>query len=353
LTHDPEDPTSSKIRKIRDVEALGANVLILKADAANEEQMQTVVKQATEKFGQINGVIHAAGVADYAGVIQRRTRETTEAALAPKLQGTIVLESVLQNVKLDFFVLCSTLGSILHHAKFGQVGYIAANEYLDAYAYYRTRSDGTFTTAINWSNWSEVGMSVEALNRWSQTADANRGPDMVSNALSPAEGMEVFRRVLDYSFPRLVISTQDLTSAIAYYNTSFTQNILGMMEGSTGTRSSHGRPELGTAYVAPENDLQQRLAQIWEELLGIQPVGIYDNFFDLGGHSLLATQVMSRIKQNFEVDLPVRSLFEEATVAQLAQIIVDKKLEAVENAELLELLAQMEHQAGLNRDESI
>ncbi|MHC5724335.1 MAG: non-ribosomal peptide synthetase [Nostoc sp.] len=74
-------------------------------------------------------------------------------------------------------------------------------------------------------------------------------------------------------------------------------------------------------YVAPRSQVEELLAQIWAKVLGIEQVGIHDNFFELGGHSLLATQLTSRIRDTFQIDLPVRNLFEAPTVEQLARYI--------------------------------
>ncbi|HYN21172.1 MAG TPA: phosphopantetheine-binding protein, partial [Thermoanaerobaculia bacterium] len=79
-----------------------------------------------------------------------------------------------------------------------------------------------------------------------------------------------------------------------------------------------GRPELARAYVAPRTPLEQVLAGAWEEALGVDRVGVEDGFFDLGGHSLLATQVISWVREAFEVEVPLRELFERPTVAGLA-----------------------------------
>ena len=81
------------------------------------------------------------------------------------------------------------------------------------------------------------------------------------------------------------------------------------------------RPELDKAFVAPRTPTEELLAEIWAQLLDIERVGIHDNFFDLGGHSLLATQVVSRVREAFQVEIPLRRLFEVPTVAGLAESI--------------------------------
>jgi amino acid adenylation domain-containing protein len=86
----------------------------------------------------------------------------------------------------------------------------------------------------------------------------------------------------------------------------------------------HPRPLLPSAYVAPRNELELQIVDIWQQLLGIDGVGIHDNFFDLGGHSLLATQIASRLQSVFQVDLPLRSLFETLTVAELSEYIASQ-----------------------------
>jgi acyl carrier protein len=75
--------------------------------------------------------------------------------------------------------------------------------------------------------------------------------------------------------------------------------------------------------VAPRNPEEEAVAKIWAEVLGVERVGVHDNFFDLGGHSLLATQALSHIRQAFPVDIPLRRLFEAPTVATLAVAIAE------------------------------
>src|SRR5262249_2818242 len=74
-------------------------------------------------------------------------------------------------------------------------------------------------------------------------------------------------------------------------------------------------------YIAPKTPLEQELCSIWEDVLKVEKIGIHDNFFRIGGHSLLATQVISRIRHNYNIDIPLRTLFEQPTVAALSQIV--------------------------------
>ncbi|MEG4028408.1 MULTISPECIES: amino acid adenylation domain-containing protein [unclassified Microcoleus] len=81
------------------------------------------------------------------------------------------------------------------------------------------------------------------------------------------------------------------------------------------------RADLADTFVAPSTPIEKMLAEIWAELLGLEKVGIYDNFFDLGGHSLLITQLLAKVREIFQVELPLRVLFEAPTVAGLAEKI--------------------------------
>lgn len=109
------------------------------------------------------------------------------------------------------------------------------------------------------------------------------------------------------------------------------------------------RPELEQVFVAPRNEVEQTLSNIWAEVLHLEQIGINDNFFDLGGHSLLATQVISRVEVAFNVELPLRAIFENPTVAGLGMMLVQAQAELAGEAELMRVLEELEH---LSEDEA-
>jgi amino acid adenylation domain-containing protein len=95
-------------------------------------------------------------------------------------------------------------------------------------------------------------------------------------------------------------------------------------------------------FVAPRNPIEEAVARIWGEVLGLERVGIHDNFFESGGHSLLAAQVVYRLREVFLVELPLRSLFEDPTVAGVAAVIMHQQIDQAEQARILQALANIE-----------
>jgi len=103
------------------------------------------------------------------------------------------------------------------------------------------------------------------------------------------------------------------------------------------------RPDLQVEYVAPRTEIEAALTEIWMQLLGLEQIGIFDNFFDLGGHSLLATKVVSRVRETFAVELPLRTIFESPTIAQLSESIANEdKADQEEIEDFAEILATLE-----------
>ncbi|MEZ4593251.1 MAG: SDR family NAD(P)-dependent oxidoreductase [Chloroflexota bacterium] len=161
-THSVTDKTSRRIQKIEALEAAGAEVLVLDADVTNREQVKQAVALAKQRFGAINGVIHAAGVLDD-NLIQLKTAQEAGRVLAPKTRGTLLLDEYLAGEPLDFFVLFSSTSTEIGAA--GQVDYVAANAFLNAFAESKTAATNSFTVAVNWGVWQEVGLAVDTAVR--------------------------------------------------------------------------------------------------------------------------------------------------------------------------------------------
>ncbi|HEY9502326.1 MAG TPA: SDR family oxidoreductase, partial [Pyrinomonadaceae bacterium] len=129
-----------------------------RGDVTDRKRMQEIVAEIHQRFGVLNGVVHAAGV-DSGGLIQLRTSQQVAAVLAPKVQGLRALEFALNEVDLDFFLLCSSLTAVL--GSIGQVDYCAANQFMDSFARYDALQTGRNTISVNWETWLDVGLAIK------------------------------------------------------------------------------------------------------------------------------------------------------------------------------------------------
>ncbi|MEW6734247.1 MAG: SDR family NAD(P)-dependent oxidoreductase [Acidobacteriota bacterium] len=328
-THDEQDKVSNKIRKLQALEQLNAEVWVTTADVTNEEQMHRLICQIYDRFGQLNGVLHTAGITSGASIFNPIT-EIGPSELAeqfqPKGQGLYVLEKVLREREIDFCLLFSSNASIL--GGMGFIAYSAANLFMDSFAAYCRRMGKPWISA-NWDPWpAETRKYTEY-----QTS-------MDQYTMTIGESEEAFRRIVSMvDEGQLVVSTGELHTRLKLWiNRDLTRS--QTMEGAF---SAHPRPNLSSVYVAPRDDMEETIARLWQELLAVEEVGIFDNFFELGGHSLLATRIVGRLRDTFQIDLPLRKLFEMPTVVGLALSI--KELQAQEQEqekiEILNKLAQL------------
>ena len=326
-----DEDQRQRIDGVRALEALGVEVVIERADVADLERLSQVVAAARERFGGIRGVVHAAGVAG-GGLIELRKKQDCDAVFEPKVHGTLALHAALADEPLEFFVVCSSLASLLGGV--GQVDYAAANAFLDAFAWSRAGWRRAQVMAIDWDAWREAGMAARAHRD-------DKEPRL--DGLATSEGVRVFRRVLADRRPQTVVSTLDLETLIERFRQPVQQAVAEPLP-------AHERPDLTTAYAAPRNPTEEQLAGILQEVLGVEQVGIHDDFAELGGDSLLAIQVLARIRESLGVELALRDLFETPTVAELALRLLEAEGEVAESEDLEALLADLD---GMSEEEAL
>ncbi|MGH9332371.1 MAG: amino acid adenylation domain-containing protein, partial [Vicinamibacteria bacterium] len=134
----------------------------------------------------------------------------------------------------------------------------------------------------------------------------------LTRGLVPRLREHLARRLPEYMIPSVLVQLEELPL-----------NPNGKVDRAKLPAPESVRPELGVSYVAPRSPVEEGIAAIFGEVLGITQVGAHDDFFELGGHSLLATQVMSRIRRAFQIEVPLRTLFESATVAGLSRAVTE------------------------------
>jgi acyl carrier protein len=157
------------------------------------------------------------------------------------------------------------------------------------------------------------------------------------------EGTEAFARALHQPFPQILVSTEDLAPRLARHRAL---HEVPPTAAGLEAPARHPRPALAVPYVAPRDEVEQAVADIWQDLLGFEPVGIEDDFFDLGGHSLLAMQVVNRIRQTFGLPLRLQALFDAPTVAELSRVIVGQEARPGEAREIARITREVARLPG-------
>jgi len=144
------------------------------------------------------------------------------------------------------------------------------------------------------------------------------------HGMLPAEGVDVFERVVDVTVPRVVVSTRALDGrmrAVASSGSSGSADTSMMLEEAARRGPTHPRPDLSTRYTAPSGETEKKLAEIWQKLLGIDRVGTHDNFFDLGATSLTVMHINRLLKDTLGKDVAVVTMYIYPTVAELARFL--------------------------------
>ncbi|HVS18632.1 MAG TPA: SDR family NAD(P)-dependent oxidoreductase, partial [Planctomycetota bacterium] len=170
-TGSEDDPTNRRIRAVREIESAGAEVFLARADVTDLEAMRGVLEETQRRFGALHGVFHAAGVVRDAPLLAK-TQLDVEEVFASKVYGTLVLDALLADVELDFLVLFSSLSAWVAPA--GQVDYVAASSFLDAYAHSVKPSNGRRVVSVDWGLWKGVGMVADALQRSAEPGAESR-----------------------------------------------------------------------------------------------------------------------------------------------------------------------------------
>lgn len=293
--NDSHDKLVQKLKSLERIKQVAESLTIENACIENEPQMRRVIRAIQERFGTIDGVIHAAGVAG-GGVAQFKTIAEYNRVLHPKLQGTQTLLKLLHDTPLDFMVFVSSLTSILGYP--GQTDYCSANRILDAYANSSPFKHPVFCVAMNWQAWRDVGMAVDSDTKLFQLDETN------SN--TPAEGVSLFEKILNSDLHQVIISNSDPNALHIHKALTF--------------RTDNESPQLleddwGDDAVTPV------VLNIWRDVLGITTIQLDDDFYELGGHSLLAITLLAKLKKQFDIKIPTSVLFEAKTVRSLSEVI--------------------------------
>ncbi|MBC2578806.1 type I polyketide synthase [Clostridium sp. DJ247] len=297
-----------RIELILELEKLGANVMYVSVDVTDKNEMTELVHRIHEKFGDIHGVIHGAGVLDYSAFkLLNKDINILKKVFSPKVQGTIVTDLVTRKEPLKFFVMISSVSATKKVWSDGLGDYAAANAFLNAYTYYRKNANAAGKTiALNYSLWDEKGMG----SIFGKSAiDAVRAQGL--NPLQPQKAVNAFSRALGV-------------------NGEHTVHVIDLIEakplkgGETEYKAvSSTENEKRTISYLEAKEIKNAVYQVISEQLNVSlnQLDIGMNFLDMGLDSVGAMKSMERLSKVLNVELYPTLIFEYQTPESLANYI--------------------------------
>ncbi len=301
LSDRPYDRRSLEIRRCRDLEEKGAEVLAVRAEVASAGDLRRSIEQAEERFGALHGIIHAAGalVDPILGAGGWAAPAEIERRARVGVAGALALAELCRRRDLDFVVLTSSLAPLL--GRLGTAAQAAQDLFLDALARRQSQLGTVPWTSIGWDRWR-----------------LEDGPEPIAGgrgALTAAGGGESLRRILAAGLGgQVLVSAGDLEPRLEARARHRAELAAAEAPGPLYDRPA----DLEVPFVEPAEPWEHELAAIWQELLGLDKISVHDNFFQLGGDSLLATRVLSRVQRARGVELALSDFFEAATLRELA-----------------------------------
>jgi NAD(P)-dependent dehydrogenase (short-subunit alcohol dehydrogenase family)/acyl carrier protein len=316
------EPGPSARETVERLERSGVHVSVARADVSDEERMAAVLARVRQDMPPLRGVIHAAGSLDDGALLQQ-TWERFDKVMAAKVSGSWVLHELTRDVPLDFFVLFSSVASLLGHS--GQGNHAAANSFEDALAHARRRA-GLPATSINWGPWAELGSVA-------RTGVEDRLVAEGFTALAPEAGLEALGRVMGGNPAQVAVALVDwgrfIGSLPAGASSALVAELVDEDHSPAGpTMPAEAASLLERLEGAPEGRRSSLLLG-WvhghaARVLGLrssQAIDPQQPLQELGLDSLMAVELRNAVGAGLGQTLPATLLFDYPTLTALAEYV--------------------------------
>ncbi|MCP3760505.1 type I polyketide synthase [Streptomyces sp. TBY4] len=315
---EPDGRAAQSLADVRELEAQGAEVLLLSADVGDPDLLRGALNACRDHFGALTGVVHAAGV-PAGGMTQRRTVDDTARVLAPKVLAMGPLAELVgpgtpEDLRPELLVLYSS--AITVFGGIGEGDYCAANTVLNAYG--AALADAAPTTrvlTIAWGPWQH--------DDWQSTALGGALADRVAAyrttyGFTDEDGCALLDRLVDGTRGTVLAVRQELTEGLREWAAGTDLSELLAPAPGASDAERFPRPALRIDYAAPRTELETVIADTWGAYLGIDRIGVHDPFFELGGNSLVGMAMVAALEKRFDRRIAPAVLFQHPTVAEFA-----------------------------------
>jgi NADPH:quinone reductase-like Zn-dependent oxidoreductase len=315
-------PAAAATETIASLKENGVKVVTANVDVANLEQVKQAVALSKAEMPPLRGVIHAAGILDD-GTLLQQDIERFRSVMSPKVAGAWNLHLATSEEPLDFFVLFSSVASLLGSP--GQGNYSAANNFIDALAHYRRRV-GLPAMSINWGPWSEIGLAARP-DRGGRLASRGIG------SMAPERAIEVLQKLFVEHPTQVAVMPFDSARWRLFNPAAKRSSLLANLSNEMAETAAHaasrasGRAKtICDAALAAEPQERQALLETYlcEQLarvMGLSPVNldVHQPLSRFGLDSLMAIEMKNRIELDLGILIPVARLLQGPSLAQVAE----------------------------------
>lgn len=304
------------------------------SDAAS---ISAALNKAAEMHGALQGVFISSPITNpsSASPLSLMQRQHWQYNQHSKIDILESLSKALESHQVPFVMVQSSMSSVI--GGLGLAAYSAANHQLEAITARQNNSGTVPWFVTNWDAYREQNAP--------QPKPDSIGAALAEFSLTPAEIWTATERIISIApAGQVVVSRGELAARLQQWISATPRALDEAAVGARpkGKHASHERPQLDTEFIAPRDDVEQTVAKIWQQALGINKLGINDNFFELGGHSLLAIQIIGKLREAFPVDIEIQQLLGgNPTIANIAAAMKQRLPQEGELAAMSELLAEI------------
>ena len=315
------------INEIRNIERMGSKVETFSANVFDYGAMEKIITDLRLNYGRIKGVFHCAGLAGKGFIISKK-EEDFKAVLAPKIQGTCVLDSLTDRDNPDFFCLFSSVTSLT--GGIGQSDYTAANAFMDSYAAMR-KKDGKNFISIDWPAWRETGMAVDYNVSESESFFRMIPTDDALKALDQIMGLNVSRVIVgEPNRQRIAESEPEIPIGFEWIGKKRSALERLSPGKSAVDDAEHRMRDLRLVGYSDESlfsKTERAVARFWSQILGAEEIDINSSFSELGGDSILAVRLLKKIDADYPGIVDISDVFAYDTISEMASYIESRTQE--------------------------
>ena len=313
-THGNRHPVSQLIHRIKALGRESTDFVFCVADLNDASSVESAVMAALDRIGEseIQGLFYGGVMGGEASCPLGELDELAQdRILNRKISTVAALDRLLDTTQPSFAVLQSSLSSIVGGPGFA--AYAAASSFLDA-AVATIASNCSERRGASAAEFPIVSVNWDACQL--EEASAFGDSELMAKAIQVDEIWEVTKRILAATIgPQVVVSPRPLMPRVLAAAAPDVCQVESI---------ERQRPNIASEYVAPRTPVEKAVAKAMGDLLGISKIGLHDDFFALGGHSLLAIQAITKLRKQFNVDLPMRAILQGTpTVAGISEVVVE------------------------------